>query len=201
VLLKWFDGVARCGTMLHPCRCPLPIGSDDRPSCVDGSDQPAACRADTTSGDPPAGRRQRLQQRDPPTGRRLATERHRLSAPVCMSWPGWAARAPRPCRRQTVRRVRRTGILQVTLSPPAVRLAVTHWSTWLLACELGVRHHHRPGAARLRVQPWRAETFKLSTDPQLEIESKVHDGVGLTCTQPRPRRSPPPQRAAHPPSH
>jgi transposase len=85
---------------------------------------------------------------------------------------------PRSGRPQTVRRVRRTEILQVTLNPPPVRLGVTHWSTRLLARELGVS---RDTIARVwreyGVQPWRVETFKFSTDPQLA--AKVHDVVGL----------------------
>ena len=52
-----------------------------------------------------------------------------------------------------------------------------HWSR-LLAHELGVS---RDTIARIwreyGVQPWRAETFKFSTDPQLA--AKVHDVVGL----------------------
>jgi transposase len=85
---------------------------------------------------------------------------------------------PRPGRPQTVRRVRRTEILQVTLSPPPARLGITHWSTRLLARELGVS---RDTIARVwreyGVQPWRVATFKFSTDPKLA--AKVHDVVGL----------------------
>jgi transposase len=85
---------------------------------------------------------------------------------------------PRSGRPQTVRQIRRTEVLQVTLNPPPVRLGVTHWSTRLLARELGVS---RDTIARIwreyGVQPWRAETFKFSTDPQLA--AKVHDLVGL----------------------
>jgi transposase len=85
---------------------------------------------------------------------------------------------PRPGRPQTVRRTRRAEILTVTLNPPPPRLGITHWSTRLLARELGVS---RDTIARIwreyGVQPWRAETFKFSTDPQLV--AKVHDVVGL----------------------
>jgi transposase len=49
---------------------------------------------------------------------------------------------PRSGRPQTVRRVRRAEILAVTLAvtlnPPPPRLGITHWSTRLLAAELGV---------------------------------------------------------------
>ena len=85
---------------------------------------------------------------------------------------------PRPGRPQTVRRTRRAEIWSVTLNPPPTKLGITHWSTRLLARELGVS---RDTIARIwheyGVQPWRAETFKFSTDPQLA--AKVHDVVGL----------------------
>jgi transposase len=85
---------------------------------------------------------------------------------------------PRPGRPQTVRRARRAEILSVTLNPPPPRLGITHWSTRLLARELDVS---RDTIARIwreyGIQPWRAETFKFSTDPQLV--AKVHDVVGL----------------------
>jgi transposase len=85
---------------------------------------------------------------------------------------------PRPGRPQTVRRARRAEVLSVTLNPPPPRLGITHWSTRLLARELGVS---RDTVARIwreyGVRPWRAETFKFSTDPQLA--AKVHDVVGL----------------------
>jgi DDE superfamily endonuclease len=77
-----------------------------------------------------------------------------------------------------VRRWRRAEILSVTLNRPPPRLGITHWSTRLLARELGVS---RDTVARIwrgyGVQPWRAETFKFSTDPKLV--AKVHDVVGL----------------------
>src|SRR4051794_5770401 len=76
------------------------------------------------------------------------------------------------------RTVDRAKILVATLTPPPARLGVTHWSSRLLAEHLRTdastvlrtwRHH--------RVQPWRAETFKFSTDP--ELVAKVTDVVGL----------------------
>jgi transposase len=45
---------------------------------------------------------------------------------------------PRSGRPQTVRRTRRAEILAATLNPPPARLGITHWSTRLLANELGV---------------------------------------------------------------
>jgi hypothetical protein len=64
------------------------------------------------------------------------------------------------------------------LTPPPERLGVTHWSSRLLAAELGLGF---ATVARIwrdwNLQPWRVETFKFSTDPQLE--AKVRDVVGL----------------------
>jgi transposase len=85
---------------------------------------------------------------------------------------------PRPGRPQTVRRDRRAEILATTLSPPPEHLGVTHWSTRLLADQLGVSHHTVARVwAEYDLQPWRTETFKFSTDP--ELEAKVRDVVGL----------------------
>ena len=85
---------------------------------------------------------------------------------------------PRPGRPQTVRKDRQAEILAATLSPPPERLGVTHWSTRLLAVELGVSHNTVARSWRDHdLKPWRLETFKFSTDPQLE--AKVRDVVGL----------------------
>jgi transposase len=65
-----------------------------------------------------------------------------------------------------------------TLEPPPERLGVTHWSSRLLGKALGVSH---VTVAKLwkkwDIQPWRTETFKFSTDP--ELDAKVRDIVGL----------------------
>jgi transposase len=85
---------------------------------------------------------------------------------------------PRPGRPQTVRRARRAEILQLTLTPPPRRLGITHWTTRLLARELGVSHDTIARVWReYGIKPWRAETFKFSTGPQLA--AKVQDVVGL----------------------
>jgi transposase len=87
---------------------------------------------------------------------------------------------PRSGRPRTIDRAR---ILAATLTAPPERLGVTHWSSRLLAAHLKTdqstvlrtwRHH--------RVQPWRAETFKFSTDP--ELIAKVTDVVGLYLNPP-----------------
>src|SRR3954447_14408806 len=81
------------------------------------------------------------------------------------------------------RTVDRAKILAATFTPPPKKLGITHWSSRLLAEHLRVdastvlrtwRHH--------RVQPWRAETFKFSTDP--ELVAKVTDVVGLYLKPP-----------------
>ena len=86
----------------------------------------------------------------------------------------------RPGRPRTVDRAQ---ILAATLTPPPKWLGITHWSSRLLADHLKVdastvlrtwRHH--------RVQPWRSETFKFSTDP--ELVAKVTDVVGLYLAPP-----------------
>jgi transposase len=74
-------------------------------------------------------------------------------------------------------------IIAATLSPPPKRLGVTHWSSRLLAGRLGL--HHATVAAAWKaygVKPWKAETFKFSTDP--ELEAKVTDIVGLYLNPP-----------------
>jgi transposase len=74
-------------------------------------------------------------------------------------------------------------IIAATLEPPPDRLGVTHWSTRLLAQELKIGHATIARAwRRYRVQPWRRETFKFSTDP--ELEAKVRDVVGLYLNPP-----------------
>src|SRR5829696_7779134 len=58
----------------------------------------------------------------------------------------------------------------------AERVGVTHWSSRLLAAELKVNHVTITKAwKQFGVKPWKAETFKFSTDP--ELEAKVADVV------------------------
>jgi len=66
--------------------------------------------------------------------------------------------------------------------PPA-RLGITHWSARLLGAELGISF---ASVARIwrkwGLQPWRTETFKFSTDP--ELDAKIRDVVGLYLNPP-----------------
>lgn len=74
-------------------------------------------------------------------------------------------------------------IIAATLNPPPERLGVTHWSTRLLARQIGIGDATVARAwRRYHVQPWRRETFKFSTDP--ELEAKVRDIVGLYLDPP-----------------
>jgi transposase len=74
-------------------------------------------------------------------------------------------------------------VLQLTLTEPPTSFGATHWSSRLLAAALaaeGTPISHATIARiwhRFGVQPWRAETFKFSTDP--ELEGKIRDVVGL----------------------
>jgi transposase len=75
-------------------------------------------------------------------------------------------------------------IIAATLEPPPERLAVTHWSSRLLGRQLGIGDATVARAWRAyRVQPWRQDTFKFSTDP--ELEAKVRDVVGLYLDPPK----------------
>ena len=81
------------------------------------------------------------------------------------------------------RQVDRPGILTATLTPPPASLGVTHWSSRLLAARLGVDHSTVAEVWKeYGIRPWRAETFKFSTDP--ELEAKVTDVVGLYLAPP-----------------
>lgn len=67
---------------------------------------------------------------------------------------------------------------------PPERLGITHWSSRFLAAELGISF---ASVARIwrkwGIQPHRVETFKFSTDPQLE--AKIRDVAGLYLDPPQ----------------
>jgi transposase len=86
---------------------------------------------------------------------------------------------PRSGRPRTIDHDR---IITATLTPPK-RLGVTHWSSRLLATKLKIDHATVARAWKdYGVQPWRSQTFKFSTDP--ELIAKVHDVVGLYLAPP-----------------
>ncbi len=70
-----------------------------------------------------------------------------------------------------------------TLQAPPAKLGVTHWSARLLADHLGISF---ASVARIwrewKLAPWRRETFKFSTDP--ELEARIRDVVGLYLNPP-----------------
>src|SRR6266700_4015252 len=74
-------------------------------------------------------------------------------------------------------------VVIATLEPPPERLGVTHWSSRPLAKEPGISNATVATVWQdYELQPWRRETFKFSTDPQLE--AKVRDIVGLYLNPP-----------------
>jgi transposase len=82
------------------------------------------------------------------------------------------------------RTVDHRAIVAATLKPPPKSLGVTHWSSRLLARKLKLSDATVARAWReYGVQPWRAETFKFSTDP--ELVAKVTDVVGLYLAPPQ----------------
>jgi len=119
-------------------------------------------------------------------------ERLGVSRPTVIAWrkryvrqglTGGLADRPRRGRPQTVRRDRRAEILATTLIPPPEALGVTHWSSRLLANELGISHSTVARVwAEHDVKSWQSESFKFSTDP--ELEARVRDVVGLYLDPP-----------------
>src|SRR5659263_170078 len=89
--------------------------------------------------------------------------------------------APRSGRPRTVDEAE---IVARTLEPPPAALGVSHWSSRLLAAELGLGDATVARCwRRFGLQPWRRETFKFSTDP--ELEAKVRDVIGLYLDPPQ----------------
>ena len=81
------------------------------------------------------------------------------------------------------RSIDHASIVAATLRPPPKKLGVTHWSTRLLARHLGISDATVAKAWRdYGVQPWRSESFRFSTDP--ELVAKVVDVVGLYLAPP-----------------
>ena len=118
-------------------------------------------------------------------------DRTGTSRPTVLKWRGRYEQSgvdgleddPRPGRAAVIDEV---AVLAETLAdkgkPPA-HLGVTHWSTRLMAQRLGISF---ASVARIwrkwGIQPHRVETFKFSTDP--ELEAKLRDVVGLYLDPP-----------------
>src|SRR5215213_133244 len=123
-------------------------------------------------------------------GKRIAA-RVGCAEPTVITWrrryaeSGLAGLAdlPRPGSPSPLPEALRDRVLELTLTEPPTQFGATHWSSRLLAAALaaeGTPISHVTVARiwhRFGVQPWRAETFKFSTDPQLE--GKIRDVVGL----------------------
>jgi transposase len=130
------------------------------------------------------------------TGPQIA-ERVGCTEPTVVLWrnrfaaeglAGLDERPRQPPPRTVVTDAVRDEILTATLTKPPEELGITHWSSRLLAGWLRRRgtvvSHDSISRLwrRFGIQPWRCETFKFSTDPQLE--AKVRDVVGLYLNPP-----------------
>jgi transposase len=111
-----------------------------------------------------------------------------VSKPTVIAWKkryaaeGVGGLADRP-KRGRPRTTDDVAVVLRTLEPPPERLGVTHWSSRLLAAELGLSNVKVADVWReYGLQPWRSETFKFSTDP--ELEAKLRDVVGLYLNPP-----------------
>jgi transposase len=81
------------------------------------------------------------------------------------------------------REIDRAAVIATTLRPPPKKYGVTHWSSRLLAGHLRISDHSVATIWReAGIQPWRAESFRFSTDP--ELAAKVVDVVGLYLAPP-----------------
>lgn len=75
-------------------------------------------------------------------------------------------------------------IVAETLKPPPKKLGVTHWSSQLLADRIKVSASTIQRAWRAYgIKPWKAESFRFSTDP--ELVGKVTDICGLYLEPPQ----------------
>jgi transposase len=111
-----------------------------------------------------------------------------VSRPTVIDWraryqrSGMAGLEDEP-RSGRPREIDHESIIAATLTPPPKKLGVTHWSSRLLAARLRIGNATVARAWRdYGVQPWRSQTFKFSTDPQLV--AKVTDIVGLYLAPP-----------------
>src|SRR3954466_10227178 len=96
---------------------------------------------------------------------------------------GGLADLPRSGKPSPLPEALRDRVLTLTLTEPPTSLGATHWSSRLLADALAAEGSPISHATiariwhRFGVRPWRAQTFKFSTDP--ELEGKIRDVVGL----------------------
>src|SRR5688500_1114099 len=123
-------------------------------------------------------------------GKQIAA-RGGCAEPTVVTWRGGYAESclarpedhPRPASPSPLPEALRDRVLELTLTEPPTAYGATHWSTRLLATALAGEDRPISHATiariwhRFGVQPWRAGTFKFSTDP--ELEAKIRDVVGL----------------------
>jgi len=114
-----------------------------------------------------------------------------LSRPTVILWRrryaqgGLEALADRPRagRPRAIDDARRADLIARTLAGPPKRLGVTHWSSRLLARQVGLSNFSVAAIWRAYgLKPHRTETFKFSTDP--ELEAKIRDVTGLYLNPP-----------------
>ena len=78
------------------------------------------------------------------------------------------------------RRTDDAAIVLTTLEPPPQRLGAKHWSSRLLASELGMSNVKVAETWRqYGLQPWRREPVRFSTDPPLEAKPRALFGLYL----------------------
>ena len=115
-------------------------------------------------------------------------ERVGVSRPTVTSWRARYARSgiaglADQARSGRPRTIDHRRIVAATLKAPPRKLGITHWSSRLLATHLKIGDATVARAWReYGVAPWRCETFKFSTDP--ELVAKVTDVVGLYLAPP-----------------
>ena len=115
-----------------------------------------------------------------PAGRGVTADGDHVAGRYARAGSGRAGRRAASGRPRTVDH---RAIVAATLRPPPKKYGVTHWSSRLLAAHLRIGNATVARAWReYGVQPWRAETFKFSTDP--ELVAKVTDVVGLYLAPP-----------------
>ena len=114
-----------------------------------------------------------------------------LSQPSVLKWRARYAQrgidglrvAPRPGR---VPAIDELAVVAETLADsgkPPVDLGISHWSVRLMADRLGISFSSVGRIWRKwKIQPHRLDTFKFSTDP--ELEAKLRDVVGLYMSPP-----------------
>ena len=118
--------------------------------------------------------------RDRGAGRGDAADGEPVARPVCASGAG---RAGRGQAAGAAAHVDRAKVITATLTPPPKSLGVTHWSSGCWRTGWGSSTPRWPAIWKeYGVKPWKAETFKFSTDP--ELVAKVIDVVGLYLAPP-----------------